>query len=166
MGLINKKYLAGIQEQKKLIKVTKKDDVHIIVDTDPSTAQEICDFFTFDVPGARFMPLYKKKVWDGKARLFSLYNRQLYIGLLPYLKEFAETLEYDIEIDMPNIGEDIDIDKFTDELRLQSNEKDIEIRDYQKEAVTKAINTGRTLLYLLLLAGSLSLYILLFVIIN
>ena len=47
-----------------LIKVIKKDEVHIKVDTDPSTAQEICDFFTFDVPGARFMPLYRKKVWD------------------------------------------------------------------------------------------------------
>ena len=129
-----------------MIKVTKKDEVHIQVDTDPSTAQEICDFFTFDVPGARFMPLYKKKVWDGKARLFSLYNRQLYIGLLPYLKEFAETLEYDIEINMPDISEQIDIERFTNELRLQSNEKDIEIRDYQKEAITKAINVGRTLL--------------------
>jgi len=129
-----------------LIKVTKKDEVHISIDTDQSTAQEICDFFTFEIPGARFMPLYKKKIWDGKARLFNIYNRELYIGLLPYLKEFADTLEYDIEIDMPNIGEEIDIDRFTQELRLQSNEKDIEIRDYQKEAVTKAIKDGRVLL--------------------
>jgi len=129
-----------------LIKVTKKDEVHIVVDTDPGTAQEICDFFTFDVPGARFMPLYKKKVWDGKARLFSIYNRELYIGLLPYLKEFADTLEYEIEINMPDISEEIDIERFTNELRLQSNEKDIEIRDYQKEAITQAINAGRTLL--------------------
>ena len=129
-----------------MIKVTKKDEVHIQVDTDPSTAQEICDFFTFDVPGARFMPLYKKKVWDGKARLFSMYNKELYIGLLPYLKEFADTLEYELDINMPSISEDIDIDRFTKELRLQSNEKDIEIRDYQKEAITKAINVGRTLL--------------------
>ena len=44
-----------------MISVTKKDEVHIKVDTDPGTAQEICDFFTFDVPGARFMPLYRKK---------------------------------------------------------------------------------------------------------
>ena len=129
-----------------MIKVTKKDEVHIVVDTDPGTAQEICDFFTFDVPGARFMPLYKKKVWDGKARLFSIYNRELYIGLLPYLKEFADTLEYEIEINMPDISEEIDIERFTNELRLQSNEKDIEIRDYQKEAITQAINAGRTLL--------------------
>jgi superfamily II DNA or RNA helicase len=138
--------LSGQNLQMALIKVIKKDEVHIKVDTDPSTAQEICDFFTFDVPGARFMPLYRKKVWDGKARLFNVYNRELYIGLLPYLKEFAETLEYDIEVNMPNIGEEIDIERFTNELRLQANGKDIEIRDYQKEAVTQAITTGRTLL--------------------
>ena len=47
---------------------------------------------------------------------------------------------------MPNIGEEIDIERFTNELRLQANGKDIEIRDYQKEAVTQAITTGRTLL--------------------
>ena len=129
-----------------LIKVIKKDEVHIKVDTDPGTAQEICDFFTFDVPGARFMPLYRKKVWDGKARLFNLYNRELYIGLLPYLVEFAETLEYDIEVNMPEIGEQIDIERFTTELKVQANGKDIQVRDYQQEAVELAINRGRTLL--------------------
>lgn len=129
-----------------MIKVTKKDEVHIVVDADPGITQEICDYFTFEIPGARFMPLYKKRVWDGKARLYNIYKKELYVGLLPYLKIFAETLGYDIEVDVPNIGEEIDIDRFTQELRLQSNEKDIEIRDYQKEAVTKAIKDGRVLL--------------------
>ncbi len=129
-----------------MIKVTKKDEVHILVDTDESISQEICDYFTFEIPGAKFMPLYRKRLWDGKARLFNIYKKELYVGLLPYLKIFADTLEYDIEVDMPNIGEEIDIERFTNELRLQANGKDIEIRDYQKEAVTQAITTGRTLL--------------------
>ena len=129
-----------------MIKVKKKDEVYLKVETDLSTDQEICDFFTFEVPGAKFMPLYRNRMWDGKARLYSMYTKELYLGLLPYLIEFANTLEYEIEVDVPDIGEQIDIDKFTDELRLQSNEKDIQIRDYQKEAVTKAINVGRTLL--------------------
>ena len=128
------------------IRVNKKDEVHIVVDTDPSIAQEVCDFFTFDVPGARFMPLYRKKVWDGKARLFNLYNRELYIGLLPYLVEFAETLEYDIEVNIPEIGEQIDIERFTNELKVQANGKDIQVRDYQQEAVELAIHRGRSLL--------------------
>ena len=129
-----------------MIKVKKKDEVYLKVDTDLSTDQEICDFFTFEVPGAKFMPLYRNKMWDGKARLYSMYTKELYVGLLPYLKEFADTLEYDIEIDVPSISEDIDIDKFTEELRLQSNGKQIEARDYQREAVRHAIKEGRTLL--------------------
>ena len=129
-----------------MIKVTKKDEVYIKVDTDLSTDQEICDFFTFEVPGAKFMPLYRNKMWDGKARLYSMYTKELYVGLLPYLKEFAETLEYNIEVDVPSISEDIDIDKFTNELRLQSNGKEIQARDYQRESVKHAIKEGRTLL--------------------
>ena len=105
-----------------MIKVKKKDEVYLKIETDLSTDQEICDFFTFEVPGAKFMPLYRNRMWDGKARLYSMYTKELYVGLLPYLIEFANTLEYEIEVDVPDIGEQIDIDKFTDELRLQSNE--------------------------------------------
>ena len=59
----------AVAAEKKLIKVSKKDEVHISVDTDPSTAQEICDFFTIEIPGAKFMPLYKKREWDEKTRM-------------------------------------------------------------------------------------------------
>ena len=79
-----------------MIKVKQKDSVYLKIDTDMSTDQEICDFFTFDVPGAKFMPLYRNRMWDGKARLYSIYTKELYVGLLAYLKEFANTLEYNI----------------------------------------------------------------------
>ena len=39
------------------ISVTKKDEVYLKIKTDLSTDQELNDFFTFDVPGAKFMPL-------------------------------------------------------------------------------------------------------------
>ena len=83
-----------------MIRVNKKNEVFLKVDSDPSTAQEISEFFTFDVPGAKFMPSYKSRMWDGKARLFNMYRQELYVGLLPYLKEFANTLEYKIEVDI------------------------------------------------------------------
>ena len=81
-----------------MITVTKKDEVHLLIDTDPSTAKEIVDFFTFEVPGAKFMPAYRNRMWDGKVRLFNMYTRELYLGLLDYLKEFADQLEYKIKI--------------------------------------------------------------------
>ena len=57
-----------------MITVSKKNEVYLKIDTDPSTEQELSDFFTFEVPGARFMPLYKNRMWDGKVRLFSQYT--------------------------------------------------------------------------------------------
>ena len=36
--------------------------------------QDLSDFFTFEVPGARFMPAYRNRIWDGKIRLYSPAN--------------------------------------------------------------------------------------------
>lgn len=132
-----------------MIRVIKKDEAYLRVETDPSTSQEICDFFTFEVPGAKFMPSYRARVWDGKARLFNMYRQELYVGLLPYLQEFADTLEYTVEVDIAKIGDPVSsqyVEAFAKKLNLQSAGKDIEIRDYQVEAVKHCINKGRALL--------------------
>ena len=128
------------------ISVTKKDEVYLKVKTALSTDQELNDFFTFDVPGAKFMPLYRNRMWDGKARLYSLYKKELYVGLLPYLKEFAETLEYDLDINIPEIGEETDVKKLTEALKLHAGGKPIQAREYQQDAVDHCIKQGRTLL--------------------
>ena len=132
-----------------MIKVSKKNEVHLKIETEPGISQELNDFFTFEVPGARFMPLYRSRMWDGKARLYNMYRQELYVGLLPYLKEFADTLEYPLEINIEDIGDPLStqyIENFAKNLKLQSGGKDIEIRDYQVEAVKHAINNGRALL--------------------
>ena len=128
------------------ISVTKKDEVYLKIKTDLSTDQELNDFFTFDVPGAKFMPLYRNRMWDGKARLYSLYKKELYVGLLPYLKEFAETLEYDLDINIPDIGEETDVKKLTEALKLHAGGKPIQAREYQQDAVDHCIKQGRTML--------------------
>ena len=92
------------------------------------------------------MPLYRNRMWDGKARLYSLYKKELYVGLLPYLKEFAETLEYDLDINIPDIGEETDVKKLTEALKLHAGGKPIQAREYQQDAVDHCIKQGRTLL--------------------
>jgi superfamily II DNA or RNA helicase len=132
-----------------VIKVSKKNEVYLKIQTEPGTSQELNDFFTFDVPGAKFMPLYRNRMWDGKARLYNMYRQELYVGLLPYLKEFADTLEYKLETEIQDIGDPVStqyVENFAKKLKLQSNGKDIEIRDYQIEAVKHSINEGRALL--------------------
>ena len=66
--------------------ISKVNEVHLKVETEPSIARELADYFTFEVPGHRFMPAYKNKVWDGKIRLFSIATGRIYVGLLGYLK--------------------------------------------------------------------------------
>jgi len=132
-----------------MITVTKKNEVYLNVECDVSILQEINDFFTFEVPGARFMPAYKSRMWDGKARLFNIYTKELPVGLLYYLKEFCEQLEYSISINTGDIGVPVSISyiqNFTKELNLHSNEKPIDARDYQINAISEGISSGRLLL--------------------
>ena len=49
--------------------ISKKNEVYLIVETDKGVARELSDFFTFEVPGAKFMPQYRNRMWDGKIRL-------------------------------------------------------------------------------------------------
>ena len=63
--------------------ISKKNEVYVRVDTEPNIARELSDFFTFEVPGARFMPTYRKRIWDGKIRLYNQMNGEIYL----YLKD-------------------------------------------------------------------------------
>ena len=77
------------------ITLKKKDDVYLYVDADPDVLLELNDFFTFAVPGAQFTPQYRAKLWDGKIRLLSIFTRELYVGLLPYVREFCKNNSYE-----------------------------------------------------------------------
>ena len=71
--------------------VSKINEVYLVLsDLDPSTSQELSEFFTFEVPGFKFMPMYRNRMWDGKIRLFSPATGEIYVGLLPYIKKFCE----------------------------------------------------------------------------
>ena len=69
--------------------VDKVNDVYIRIDADQSITRELSDYFSFEVPGYKFTPQFKRRVWDGKIRLFSYATGQLYVGLYPYLKDWC-----------------------------------------------------------------------------
>ena len=77
-----------------IVKVQKKDHANMIIGCDWGIAQELSDYFSFFVPGYKFMPLYKNKVWDGKIRLFNVNNCELSCGLISYVKDFCEKRNY------------------------------------------------------------------------
>ena len=70
--------------------IEKINDVDIKVRCDRGTAKELSDFFTFKVPGYKFMPQYRNKMWDGTIKLYNLYAQTIYHGLLDYVYKFAE----------------------------------------------------------------------------
>ena len=64
-----------------VLTVKKKNHAYITVDGEPSALNELTDFFTFFVPGYKFMPAYKNKMWDGRIRLYNSQTKELYAGL-------------------------------------------------------------------------------------
>ena len=79
-----------------LIRIKKKNEVYLEIDSEPSIAQELNDHFSFEVPGAKFHPLYKSRMWDGRVKLFSMFTKELYVGLKEYVEKFAKDREYEV----------------------------------------------------------------------
>jgi len=125
-----------------LIKVRKKNHAFLDIECEPSVANELCDFFTFFVPGYKFMPSYKNKMWDGKIRLYDTRKKELYAGLFKYVQEFANAegrdyrieLEHDTYYGLPGVEHDVDM-SFIKDLTLSAQGKPIEPRDYQLQAI-------------------------------
>ena len=72
------------------LSISKKNEVYLQVDSDPHVFYELSDQFTFELPGAKFMPQYRNKYWDGKIRLFNVKNGEIYVGLLDKIQKFCE----------------------------------------------------------------------------
>lgn len=110
-----------------------------------SVAREISERFTFEVPGAKFMPSFRSKVWDGKVRLFNARNYTIYAGLAHNVRDFLQDADYSVTFDDDLISEDsvslIEIQDFIKNLKLP-----IEPRDYQIRALALAIRMRRAVL--------------------
>ena len=129
--------------------ISKKNDVYLKVDTEPNIARELVDFFTFEVPGARFMPTYKSRVWDGKIRLYNQMSGEIYFGLVPYVEEFAKRNDISIEYGegVKDEGEHRDavLGGFVRRVSPKSKGKSLQIRDYQMAAFVHAVRNNRSL---------------------
>ena len=128
-----------------LISLKKVNDSTIFVDCDRGVAQELSEFFSFYVPGYKFMPAYRNKVWDGKIRLFNVNNCELPLGLLTYVINFAKKLNYEITVEdqlmHTNKYDEDDIMSYIDSLDLP-----FIVRDYQFNAVHRALTVKRAIL--------------------
>ena len=125
------------------VRVEKLDEVFMRVHCDDGLAKDLHDFFSFTVPGAKFMPSYKNRYWDGKVRLFSIKTNKIYIGLLPYVDEFCRERGFNFEGINDVIGEK---ERQPDENFIEELNLPFAPRDYQLDAFRTAVQYGRQLL--------------------
>ena len=127
------------------VKIEKVNEVYLRVDAEASIIMEMSDYFTFDVPGAKFSPQYKAKYWDGKIRLLNNMTRLLYAGLLPYVVSFCKSRDYECTVSkeyepIQRYGDDSGYEIAN---LLKTN---FSLRDYQNEAFVECLNSERKLL--------------------
>ena len=134
-----------------MITIEKKNEVFLKVDGEQHLHKELSEHFSFEVPGAKFMPQYKNRVWDGKIRLYSPGTGEIYVGLFDYLCEYLEEKGYEYSIKdskfygIPNDEEDYVTPESTASF-VRSLGLPFKIRDYQLRALFTAIKQHRKLL--------------------
>jgi len=134
------------------IRVSKVNHSILRIECDFGQAQELNEFFSFFVPGYKFMPSFRNKVWDGKIRLFNVRNYTLPAGLIDHLEKFATQRGYTIESEKTEYGypddaahnENIDPKEVID--FIHSINLPHEIRDYQFDAVCRGLEKKRAIL--------------------
>ena len=130
--------------------IKKKNEVYITVKAEPAICQELSDLFTFDVPGANFMPQYRNKYWDGKIRLFSPATGEVYVGLVDKIASWARKSEYSLEFeDNEFYGSPFEENEMISREGVREYMTKIskyKPRDYQVDAVYDALRYNRKLL--------------------
>ena len=128
------------------IKVQKQNEVYIKVTSDSGVEQELSEYFTFKVPGYKFVPSYRRGMWDGNIRLYNTRNKQLYGGLLEHVKQFAKDRGYEVQLS-ENIESqtEFSIHEANQFIKTLDGLK-IDPRDYQIDAFVHAIRSNRCLL--------------------
>ena len=126
--------------------IHKKDETTLFIDAEQDEMQELSEHFTFYVPGYKFMPAFRNRMWDGKIRLFDKRTQSLPFGLISKLGDFCKRYGHKFEL--------------TDEIKHSRNpafnikdllydiklNKKYELRDYQEAGVISALRNKRSIL--------------------
>ena len=131
------------------IEVESIDEVRYYVKTDKGIKQELRDYFSFMVPGAQYMPMFKKRLWDGKIRLYDILSSTLPRGLKTYLNKFCEDRKYSINIKESKndlcVKED-QLLQFYDSLQVSVKKQAVKMHSHQQQAILHALNHHRCVL--------------------
>jgi superfamily II DNA or RNA helicase len=132
------------------IKIHKKNEVYIKLECEPHILYELQEYFTFEVPNAKFMPQRRHKNWDGTIRLLSVHTGEIYVGLLDkvidkiklhnYTYEFVNNKYYGLPFE---VNETVSLEGVKDYMNSICS---FAPRSYQIECVYDALRYNRKLL--------------------
>ena len=132
------------------VRILKKNEIYIKLKCEPHILYELQTYFTFEVPGAKFMPQMRSKHWDGQIRLLSVHTGEIYVGLLDkvidklklhgYTYEFENNKYYGLPFE---INEEITKEGVKDYMASICT---FTPRPYQIEGVSDALKYNRRLL--------------------
>lgn len=125
--------------------IEKVNEIHVRVVADPGIKMEMSAYFTFEVPGARFMPSVRNKVWDGKIRLLNPMTGLIYFGLIPHIAKFCRERNYDLELASKEVWPLQKIANDYGYTLAKEFDSSYEPRDYQNNAVVMALQNNRGL---------------------
>ena len=128
------------------VTLTKFNEVYLRIKCEPSVARELSEFFTFEVPNAKFMPSVRNRLWDGKIRLFSPGTGKIYLGLLPYVRRFLSEQGHKIQYDSSLIPPKKFDKKITTKFVRSLEKGKFRTRDYQIDAIHNILESNRGLI--------------------
>lgn len=120
-----------------------------LTDCDQSVASELSEYYTFEVPGAKFMPAVKARRWDGKIRMLNRTNGEINAGLYWSIKKFCMERGYGIHVEDGPYGVPQTINKVNHMETMKwisTLGLPFAPRDYQYDAVCHAIKFKRSIL--------------------
>jgi len=130
--------------------ISKANEVFLKIDSEPHIEYELRDHFTFEVEGAKFMPQYRNRNWNGEIHLFDLRTKKIYVGLLDKIIAFCDKHDYTYKFEdnqyygFPfEINEGISYDGVKDYMKSICTHPP---RKYQVQGVYDALRHNRKLL--------------------
>ena len=130
--------------------IQKSNEVYLKIKAEPHIEYELRDHFTFEVEGAKFMPQYRNRNWNGEIHLFDLRSKKIYVGLLDKIVSFCERHEYSYKfVDNDYYGPPFEVNATISKEGVKDYIKSItsiKAREYQIEGVYDCLKHNRRLL--------------------
>ena len=126
------------------IKVTKIDELYVVLQGEYTTLLSIKEHFTFYAKGYKYHPKFKYGLWDGKISMLSG-NGMFYIGLLSELMTYCK--QNGIKVEITNVADFKNRIKWSEDwfTTFKKNSVVYDLYDYQENSVRHAIKYNKSL---------------------